>query len=178
MPREPYRLGGAMERIEHIRGLAARLAPLVSAVVLASVLAGAGPAAAQSGETSNLADELVACAAVQDEGERLACYDGLAQPLARLDAKAVDEDEILHKFSGKNDGDSDTVEIGQPWRAVWQSDVSILTIELREPDNSLIGTIGFQIGKGGGRSEVQRPGVYKLAMRGTGSWQVNIIPAD
>ena len=169
-----------MQRIEHSRGLAAGLAPPVSAVVLVSVLAGAGagPAAAQSGETSSLADELVACAAIRDEGERLACYDGLAQPLARLDAEAVDEDEILHTFSGKDDGDSGTVDIGQPWRAVWQSDVSILTIELREPDDNLIGTIGFQIGKGGGRSDVQEPGVYKLAMRGNGTWQVNIVPAE
>lgn len=152
------------------------LAASLALAVLVSIRTGS--AAAQDTATG-LADALIACMAIEQAEQRLACYDALAGPLAGLKPdQENDEDALLFKFAGKDDGDSQPFQVADRWRVVWHSDTSVLTIELWDPQGSLIGTIGFQIGKGGGRSDVQPPGHYKLAVRGSGSWRISVIRAE
>lgn len=151
---------------------------LVAGLALAGALATAGDPARAQGSTE-LVDELVACTAIEDPDERLACFDAVAEPLTGLTAEdGEDASESLYSFVGKDDVDTETVEIGESWRAVWKSEASVLTIELRGPEGDLIDTIGFQIGTGNGRSNVHSPGSYTFAIRGAGNWRVDIVAAE
>lgn len=159
-----------------------RFGLVVGPALAGAVLLDAGAGWAQQRATDvvdELVDELVACVGLQAEDERLACYDAIAKPLAGLSSEAEGEaDQMLFSFAGTGDVDSEVFEVTEPWRAVWQSEASILTIELRSAQNEILDTIGFQIGSGGGRSDVQSPGVYRLAARGSGAWRVNVVPAE
>jgi len=147
---------------------------------LALVLSAAtGQALAQSGEedTTKLADQIVYCAGLPSETERLECYDQLAQPLLGLE-KEGGAPKAAHSFTGRDDWDSPPFEITQPWRIVWQNEGSLLTVELRGEQGEMLDVIGNQIGRGGGRSEVQEPGAYRLAVRGLGGWRIQVVPED
>ena len=148
------------------------------AVALALAVA-AGSASAQTGEedTTKLADQIVYCAGLPGESERLECYDQLAQPLLGLE-KQGEAPQAAHSFTGRDDWDSPAFEITKPWRIVWQNEGSLLTVELRGEQGEMLDVIGNQIGRGGGRSEVQEPGAYRLAVRGLGGWRVQVIPED
>src|SRR3546814_267050 len=81
-----------------------------------------------------------------------------------------------HSFTGRDDWDSQPFEMTKAWRLVWQNQGSLLTVELRAEQGEMLDVIGNQIGQGGGRSEVQEPGVYRLAVRGLGGWRVQVVP--
>jgi hypothetical protein len=81
----------------------------------------------------------------------------------------------MHSFTGKDDWDSQVLEVDKPWRLVWQNQGSLLTVELRSEQDELLDVIGNQIGKGGGRSESLEPGSYRLAVRGLGGWRVQVV---
>ena len=103
-----------------------------------------------------------------------------AQQLRLLDPDdAVEEDggadAARHSFTGRDDWDSEPFEVTQPWRVTWQNEGSLLTVELRGEQGEMLDVIGNQIGRGGGRSEVQEPGVYRLAVRGLGGWRVQVV---
>jgi len=150
----------------------------LSALLVPLVLAGAR---AQSGsdETTTLADELLKCAGMPGEGERLECYDAVAQPLLGLEGSQQSvSDEALHSFTGKGDWDSRQLEMKGPWRVTWQNQGSLLTIELWDAAGELLNVVGNQIGRGGGRSDVLNPGNYRLAVRGTGGWRVQAVSAE
>jgi hypothetical protein len=149
---------------------------LAAFLLLAGALAAGHGARAQTGpeDTTRLADQIIACAGMTGEGERLACYDQLAQPLLGLE-KGEGQAEAVHSFTGRDDWDSPPFEIARPWRLVWQNEGSLLTVELRGEQGEMLDVIGNQIGEGGGRSEVQEPGVYRLAVRGLGGWRVQVV---
>lgn len=147
----------------------------LSALLVSLALAGAR---AQSGsdETTTLADELMNCAGMPGEGERLECYDTVAQPLLGLEGSEQGvSDEAQHSFTGKGDWDSQQLELEGPWRVTWQNQGSLLTIELWDAAGELLNVVGNQIGRGGGRSEILDPGSYRLAVRGTGGWRVQAV---
>lgn len=147
------------------------------AVTVAAVIAAPLAAAAQTGgpeDTTKLADQLVYCAGLPGEQERLACYDELAQPLLGLE-EGGGAAAALHSFTGRDDWDSESFEVMQPWRVTWQNEGSLLTVELRGEQGEMLDVIGNQIGRGGGRSDVQEPGVYRLAVRGLGGWRVQVV---
>ena len=162
-----------------------RLACAAAALFLAAGLGlVSGPAAAQTesatgdGGISKLGNDLISCAAIENDQARLACYDDLAQPLAGLEKdNAKGEVEVLQSFAGEDDWDSEVFEIEKPWRVTWQTKANILTIELYGPDGELIDVIGNQIGAGGGTSGTLEPGRYYLGARGVGSWQIKVLPA-
>jgi hypothetical protein len=132
-----------------------------------------------SDKTSELADELIDCAGMADASARLECYDAVAQPLLGLEqGEGGQGPAALHRFTGKGDWDSEVLEIAGPWRATWQNQGSLLTIELLTPQGEMVSVIGNQIGSGGGRSEVLEPGTYRLAVRGLGGWRVQVVDAS
>ncbi|MGH6948621.1 MAG: hypothetical protein ACREDZ_14915 [Kiloniellales bacterium] len=156
--------------------------PQFGLTVLLLLLLAAAPALGQSSSEpteSTLAAELVDCVALDDKTERLACYDELAKPLAAVGAEAGSADpSVVQTFSGKDDWDSETFEVGRPWRAIWEIEGNILNVELLDSEGTLIDVIGQQIGEGGGRSEPQEPGTYRLGVRGLGAWRVRIVAID
>ena len=132
----------------------------------------------QSDDTTTLADELIDCAGLAGTAERLACYDALAQPLLGLDEAATGQGpKALHSFTGKGDWDSEVLEIQAPWRVTWTNQGSLLTVDLLTAQEEILDVIGNQIGSGGGRSKILEPGSYRLAVRGTGGWRVQVIDA-
>lgn len=152
---------------------------LLPVLLIAATPSVAVLAQAPNDETTTLADELIDCAGLPGDGERLACYDALAQPLLGLDGSTeAATDQALNSFTGKGDWDSETLEIEQPWRVTWQNQGSLLTIELWDSAGELLNVVGNQIGRGGGRSEVLEPGSYRLAVRGTGGWRVQAVAAQ
>ncbi|HEY9538574.1 MAG TPA: hypothetical protein VIS03_13370 [Kiloniellaceae bacterium] len=151
--------------------------PLAFASLAIASLAIAAPAAAQTvpEETTKLADQLIACAGLPGSEDRLKCYDRLAQPLLGLETEDS-APTAAHSFTGRDDWDSQPFEMTKAWRLVWQNQGSLLTVELRAEQGEMLDVIGNQIGQGGGRSEVQEPGVYRLAVRGLGGWRVQVVP--
>ena len=155
-------------------------ASAVLAVTLSFAALLATGAAAQSGETkaSKLGDDLISCAVIENDQERLACYDEVAQPLAGLEKEnAQGETEVLQSFAGEDDWDSEVFEVERPWRVTWQTKANILTIELYNAEDELVEVVGNQIGAGGGSSGTLEPGRYYLGARGVGSWQMKVLPA-
>jgi hypothetical protein len=154
------------------------VAALGVCILLAMTLLG-GRAAAQSAaadDTTKLADQIIDCAGLSQNDERLRCYDELAEPLVGIEEPTADGvGQALHSFTGKDDWDSEVLEVDKPWRLVWQNQGSLLTVELRNDQGELLDVIGNQIGKGGGRSESLDPGSYTLAVRGLGGWRVQVV---
>lgn len=156
-----------------------------AALVLLASLSLAAGAAAQTesstgeGGTSKLGQDIISCAGIEKDEERLSCYDSVAQPLAGLEQdNAEGETEVLQSFAGEDDWDSQVFEVNQPWRVTWQTKANILTIELHGPEGEMIDVVGNQIGAGGGTSGTLEPGRYSLAARGVGSWQIKVLPAE
>lgn len=151
------------------------LFPAVICAVVAS-----GEASAQSpaaDDTTKLAEEIIDCAGLEENAERLKCYDEVAEPLLGLDDAPADSGAAtaLQQFTGKDNWDSDILEFDKPWRLIWQNQGSLLTVELQTAQGELVDVIGNQIGAGGGRSEVLEPGSYRLAVRGLGGWRLQVI---
>lgn len=155
---------------------------IAASFLFASAVAASGPAQAQSEEeedTTKLAEEILNCAGLPHEDDRLECYDALAAPLLGLEKPSeASEGGALHSFTGTDDWDSEVVEVDRPWRLVWQNKGSLLTVELWTPQEEMLDVIGNQIGQGGGRSEVQEPGSYRLAVRGLGGWNIKVVGAE
>jgi len=127
-------------------------------------------------DTTKLADEIIGCAGLQTDAERLECYDAVAAPLMGLEQPSDSEGPgTLHSFTGKDDWDSEVLNFDRPWRLVWQNQGSLLTVELRTEQGELVDVVGNQIGRGGGRSATLEPGAYRLAVRGLGGWRVQTL---
>ncbi|GAB4356840.1 MAG: hypothetical protein Kow00114_08000 [Kiloniellaceae bacterium] len=153
------------------------LSALAAGLVGAALLAAPAVVLAQAqDDTTRLADEIIGCAGLENDAERLACFDALAEPLMGLEQAGDGAGPAaLHSFTGKDDWDSETLEFEGPWRLVWQNQGSLLTVELRTPQGELVDVVGNQIGRGGGRSEALDPGSYRLAVRGLGGWRVQAV---
>lgn len=143
-----------------------------------SLSTAAGAAAQESPKHAEVIERLVRCIDIEREALRLQCYDSLVQPLAEAEVDPDFESEsTFHSFSGRDDEDTEVFTTKQSWRLRWTLDGSLLTIELRGPDNALIDIVGNQIGAGHGQSEKSLPpGVYRLAVRAIGDWQVAVEP--
>lgn len=119
-----------------------------------------------------LIDDLIACHALREESDRLDCYDALVAPLAGV---AANGEAALYEFVGRDNWQSEPFETEGPWRVLWEGTASLLTIELQNAEGQPLTVVGHQIGEGGGRSEVIRPGHYRLAMRASGVWRVRVV---
>jgi len=159
-----------------------RSSALVAWMLVAAAMSVAQEARAQAGasdDTTKLANEIIGCAALENKDARLECYDELAQPLLGIDDPTGEgKGTALHSFTGKDDWDSEVLEIEGPWRVVWQNQGSLLTVELRSSQHEMLDVIGNQIGRGGGRSEILEPGSYRLAVRGLGGWRIQVVSEE
>lgn len=147
--------------------------------LMLGLLLGSATASAQSAasdDTTKLADQIMDCAGLPGDAERLSCYDELAAPLVGMAEPDADgASQALHSFTGKHDWDSEVLNVDTPWRLVWQNQGSLLTVELRTAQGELVGVIGNQIGKGFGRSESLEPGSYTLSVHALGGWRVQLV---
>jgi hypothetical protein len=152
---------------------------VLAVCLLLAVSVFSGRTVAQSAaddDTTKLADQIIDCAGLSESGERLRCFDEIAAPLMGIDeTETPGSRRAMHSFTGKDDWDSQVLEVDKPWRLVWQNQGSLLTVELRSEQDELLDVIGNQIGKGGGRSESLEPGSYRLAVRGLGGWRVQVV---
>ncbi|MGF1608777.1 MAG: hypothetical protein ACFCUQ_05235 [Kiloniellales bacterium] len=155
-----------------------RVAPSVRdarCAVMAGLVMAVGLAEASAQEartvdlTSPLARELLSCMEVEDDGQRLACFDRVTEPLVQ---RAQQDETVLQ---GEGDWDSENLTLERPWRLAWHLEGSILTIELRDGIGRLESIVGNQIGAGEGASEVLRPGTWRLAVRAVGTWEVRVV---
>jgi hypothetical protein len=123
--------------------------------------------------TSPLAQEIVSCMAVEDDAKRLDCFDAVAAPLAQGDAGA--DAAVFNALRGEDDWDSEAFTIDQPWHLAWSLEGSLLTVELRDPQDELHSVVANQIGAGEGVSPGLEAGTWKLAIRAVGAWQVRLV---
>jgi len=162
-------------------GKALRLDKLLPASLLAAawLAGGAALAGAQDAEEfeSTTLERLFRCVDVAEESLRVQCYDAVVQPLAeaRVDPE-FEQDHTFYAFSGRDDHDTETLTIEQPWRARWVFEGSILTIELRLANGELVNIVGNQIGAGHGETDLLEPGAFRLAVRAIGKWQIAVEP--
>jgi hypothetical protein len=84
----------------------------------------------------------------------------------------------LFRFVGSDDDDTDSFQVDQDWRVVSETGGRPATIERRSIEGACLDTIGNHVGSGLGRSEIQAPGSYTLALRDIGDWQVRIVSAE
>ena len=145
----------------------------------ATLLLGAGlaPAAAQEAPTIDLtspfARELQSCVSIEDDAERLACFDRTAAPLEQARQEA--EEAAVKVLQGEGDWDSEVYTMDGPWHIAWTLEGSILTIELRDRDDQRRHVVGNQIGAGEGASQKLEPGTWQLAIRAVGPWRVRVV---
>jgi hypothetical protein len=169
MDKSPQRTASGTSR--SIRGSAYRLWPL------AILLLASWPQTVASQEEADkdavVIDRLMSCVGVQQEALRLQCYDSLLQPLAKSRVEDASQSaSVIRSFAGSDDHDTDVLTIREPWHLRWAFNGSLLSIELRTADGGLVDMVGNQIGAGHGRSAPLQPGVYRLAVRAFGDWQV------
>lgn len=117
---------------------------------------------------SELPAPIVACAAIVDDGERLACYDAVVAAATA----AAESSPTLFAVEGRGNGDSATFRAPGRWYVEWRSEGSIVTMELHTTGGAFQAVIGTQIGSGSGRSASFAPGEYRLAVRGDGAWEL------
>ncbi len=127
--------------------------------------------------TTPLANKLLDCAGIEDDAERLGCFDAVTAPLAGI-ADEEAEEQAVQVFRGEDDWDSETLQIDQPWRVTWTAKGNILTLELRDQNGELVSVIGNQIGRGGGSTDILDPGVWRLAVRSIGAWELRVIEEE
>lgn len=151
-----------------VRGTAGILA---AGLLATALLAAGGEAAAQE----RLQGELAACRMLEDPTERLRCYDALAGSEAEAGEVAAEEGAMLLELAGEDDFDSEAFVPEGDWHLRWESEGSILTVELRDATGELVAIIGNQIGRGEDRSPEQPPGEYSLAVRAIGAWRLWVI---
>jgi hypothetical protein len=146
------------------------------AVGTGTLVIGATVTAAQAQDpgSEGMADKIVNCASIEADVDRLFCFDELARPLVGLAGDEDADDTALFVFKGSSHWQSDPLDIEGQWRATWQFDASIFSVELRDEKGFLIRTITSQTGQGGGRSDVLEPGRYRLSVRSLGDWTVRV----
>jgi len=144
---------------------------VVAGPLAIALLAGGGEAAAQE----RLQGELAACRMLEDPTERLRCYDALAGSDAEAGEVVAEEGAVLLELAGEDDFDSEGFTAEDVWHLRWESEGSILTVELRDVGGELVAIIGNQIGRGEDRSPEQPPGAYSLAVRAIGAWRLWVI---
>ena len=128
-----------------------------AAILVVALLA--GPAGA------DLAADLQACAGLEADAPRLACFDRVA---------AVPRGGAA--FEGFGNGETEVFETTGPASLVYASDDAVLVIYLMTEAGELIHNLHIG-GAGEARHPLTAPGRYRLQVDATGGWRVRIEPA-
>jgi len=124
-------------------------------------------------QAPSVLEDVAACAAIDDDGARLACYDSATE---RLVGQAGGEGtDAAHVFVGEDDWTSDVVELQRPWRIHWRLTGSLLTIELRTADDVFLSLADTQFGEGSGLTDRFEPGSYRVEVRAHGEWRLLLV---
>ncbi len=107
--------------------------------------------------------EIKACARIETDNERLACFDRAA---AKLSAP---------RFEGRLGMITEPFEISAPTVLRYQSDGVIFVLYLRDSKGEVLQNL--HIGGGGEASYlIEKPGTYSLQINGSESWRVWLDP--
>jgi len=107
--------------------------------------------------------EIKACARIESDNERLACFDRAA---AKLSAP---------RFEGRLGMITEPFEISAPTVLRYQSDGVIFVLYLRDSKGEVLQNL--HIGGGGEASYlIEKPGTYSLQINGSESWRVWLDP--
>lgn len=107
--------------------------------------------------------EIKACARIETDDERLACFDRAA---AKLSAP---------RFEGRLGMITEPFEISAPTVLRYQSDGVIFVLYLRDSKGEVLQNL--HIGGGGEASYlIEKPGTYSLQINGSESWRVWLDP--
>ena len=152
-----------------------RIGPMRKLVLgLALVLAAAMPASAQAPAGPTVSEDMLACAAIEEDATRLACYDRAMAPL--LGEAGGEDDGAAHTFVGNADWTSDPVQMDGLWRVAWRSTATLLNVEIRTAEGVFISLAGSQIGEGEGQSATFEPGEYRIAVTAiSGDWRLVLV---
>lgn len=139
-----------------------RSASRAGGIGLAIALPVLGPAPVAANESR---DTLQSCRAINDDGERLACYDREAARLAPP------------RFSGRLGRVTDPFEISEPTTLRFQSDGAIFVLYLKTADGAVLQNL--HIGGGGEASHlIEKTGTYVLDINGSESWRIWLEPVN
>jgi hypothetical protein len=123
---------------------------------------------------SSITEEIINCGSIEEDGQRLACFDRSVAPL--LGENDDDTDDAAMVFVGEGDWTSDIFTMDQEWRMSWRSTAVQLTVEIRNSDDYLVSLAATQIGEGGGTSTRFDPGDYRVDVRAfNGEWRLLLV---
>ena len=147
-----------------LRTLALSLGVVVAATMPASAQAPAG--------SPTVSEDMLACAAIEEDATRLACYDRAMGPLLGENGG----EDAVHTFVGNSDWTSDAVQMDRPWHVAWRSTAALLNVELRTAEGIFISVAGSQIGEGEGQSATFEPGDYRISVTAiSGDWRLILV---
>ncbi len=133
-------------------------------LALATLGFGAVPAPAlDPGAEPGLRAAFARCRAVEEEQERLRCYDRLAARLAPP------------RFQGRLTQQTDSFAITAPTVLRYESDGPIFVMYLKDAQGGVVQNL--HIGGGGSATYlIDTPGTYSLQISGSESWRVWLLP--
>lgn len=124
--------------------------------------------------TNSITEEIVNCGSIEEDGQRLACFDRSVAPL--LGENDDDADDAAMVFVGEGDWTSDIFTMDRQWRMSWRSTAVQLTVEIRNSDDYLVSLAATQIGQGDGTSSRFEPGDYRVDVRAVnGEWRLVLV---
>ena len=136
-------------------------------LVLAVAMIPLGLTAARGGDTavdSGIRRSFARCRVVEDEGERVRCYDKLATLLAPP------------RFQGRLTAQTDSFEVTEPTVLRFESDGPIFVMYLKDAAGGIVQNL--HIGGGGVATFlIETPGTYSLQVSGSESWRIWLDPA-
>lgn len=108
-------------------------------------------------------DELRQCAAIANDGARLACYDREVHKL------------IAPAFAGRLSKTTDRFPIDRPTLLRYQSDGVIFVLYLKAADGSVVQNLHIG-GAGEATYLIEQPGTYYLDVNGSEGWRIWLEP--
>lgn len=140
-----------------------RPGPVVGMVSLGLVLSSAA-GAGDAGVDGSVRQAFAKCRVVEDDRERVRCYDKLSTMLAPP------------RFQGRLTAQTDLFEIGEPTVLRYESDGPIFVMYLKDAGGGTVQNL--HIGGGGVATFlIETPGTYSLQVSGSESWRIWLDPA-
>ncbi|SEP39462.1 hypothetical protein SAMN02799625_05905 [Methylobacterium sp. UNC300MFChir4.1] len=133
--------------------------------VIASLAAGGPAHAVDAGLEGSVRAGFAKCRVLEDERERVRCYDKLATLLSPP------------RYQGRLTAQTDPFEITAPTLLRFESDGPIFVMYLKDAQGGIVQNL--HIGGGGMATFlIEKPGTYSLQISGSETWRVWLDPAE